>query len=147
MAQEIARLISDSRGQVGKGSALVARTGEQLDSILKCVSDAQMLMTEIATTSQQQSNGLEEINSGVAQLDQVSQQNAAVAEETSAAGVSLRQKAEVLVGVLGRFRIGRQQAAPVSKVITPAPAMASEERAVISAPMARAVGADTWADF
>ena len=147
-AQEIARLISESRGQVGKGSALVARTGEQLDSILKCVSDAQMLMTEIATTSQQQSNGLEEINSGVAQLDQVSQQNAAVAEETSAAGVSLRQKAEVLVGVLGRFRIGRQQAAPVLKAVSPAPAMASEERAVVSAPpMARAVGADTWADF
>lgn len=147
-AQEIGRLISDSRGQVGRGSSLVARTGEQLDSILKCVSDAQALMTEIAATSKQQSGGLEEINSGVAQLDQVSQQNAAVAEETSAAGVSLRQKAEILVGVLGRFQIARANRASPQRVAPSHPTSAPRATSQEPVPFARAVGAsDSWSDF
>lgn len=104
-AHEIAKLISHSRDQVDKGSVLVAHTGERLEDILQHVSEAQLLMTETAQTACQQSVSLKEVNSGIGQLDKVSQQNAAVAEETSAAALLLRQKAEELVEVLGRFRL------------------------------------------
>ncbi|MEH7827665.1 methyl-accepting chemotaxis protein [Gemmobacter denitrificans] len=146
-AQEIAQLISDSRGQVDKGSTLVARTGEQLDSILGCVSEAQTLMTEIAATSQHQSSALEEINHGVAQLDQVSQQNAAVAEESAAAGVALRQRAEALLQVLSRFRTDASRANPVTKNLPSQPQAMPEPRRTAKPVPARVVGGEAWAEF
>lgn len=109
-AREIKGLIAQSAEHVETGSSLVTRTGNSLAEIVKTASGVQSLMNEISAASREQASGLEEINTGVAQLDQVTQQNAAVAEETTAAAASLKQKAAELVSVLGQFRGGRATA-------------------------------------
>lgn len=102
-AREIKELIAESAAHVDHGSGLVRRTGESLDEILNKASDVQGLMAEIAASAHEQAIGLDEINTGINQLDQVTQQNAAVAEETTAAAASLTQKSSDLVAVLGHF--------------------------------------------
>lgn len=102
-AREIKKLIAESAAHVDHGSGLVRRTGESLDEILNKASDVQGLMAEIAASAHEQAIGLDEINTGINQLDQVTQQNAAVAEETTAAATSLTQKSADLVAVLGHF--------------------------------------------
>ena len=102
-AREITALISESAAQVETGSALVARTGRSLEEILATAETVQMLMTEISASSCEQSSGLAEIASGVGQLDEVTQQNAAVAEETTAAAATLRARGRELADVLQTF--------------------------------------------
>ncbi len=95
-AREIKGLIEESAAQVESGSALVTRTGTSLEEIFSRTSEVSDLIASIATAASEQAAGLDEINTGVNQLDQVTQQNAAVAEETTASAASLRQKAEDL---------------------------------------------------
>jgi len=123
-AREIKALISESSAQVETGSKLVSRTGERLEEILLRASEVQSLMSEIAVAAREQSSGLAEINTGVNQLDQVTQQNAAVAEQTTAAASSLTQKATELVHVLSHFRAAGQNAnRAVAPVIMARPAL------------------------
>ncbi|MBM3604407.1 MAG: HAMP domain-containing protein [Alphaproteobacteria bacterium] len=104
-AREIKALISDSAAQVKAGSALVGRTGESLDLILGKAQEVSDQVSAIALAANEQSIGLAEINAGVNQLDQVTQQNAAVAEETNAAAVSLQQRSQDLISEISRFRV------------------------------------------
>jgi len=97
-AGTIRTLIAESTDHVSTGASLVSRTGDSLDEILDSARRMQSLVDEISGSARQQALGLAEINTGVSQLDQVTQQNAAVAEETNAAAASLRQKAEALMG-------------------------------------------------
>ena len=147
-AREIKGLISESTAQVETGSALVGRTGERLEDILRRAAEVQSLMTEIAQATREQSGGLEEINAGVNQLDQVTQQNAAVAEETTAAGASLRQKSEELVQVLSRFRTRSQRAtaAPTAWQAAP-PTVSAAQRAAAPRAARAAGGGASWQDF
>ncbi|MCG6112281.1 MAG: methyl-accepting chemotaxis protein [Paracoccus sp.] len=103
-AREIRGLIAESTAHVISGSALVSKTGDSLDHILRIAGDVQGLMEGISAASRDQAVSLEEINVGVSQLDQVTQQNAAVAEQTTAAAGSLRQKAAELMTVISGFR-------------------------------------------
>ncbi|SIO42520.1 Methyl-accepting chemotaxis protein [Rhodovulum sp. ES.010] len=102
-AREIKELISASSGQVESGVALVNRAGEALSDIVGRVGNIADLVSEIATGAQEQSVGLGEINVGVTQLDQVTQQNAAMVEEATAASATLRHEAETLQGLVARF--------------------------------------------
>lgn len=103
-ANEIRTLIAESAKHVQAGSLLVEKTGSSLDGILKIAVNVQAMMGEISSSSREQSVGLGEINSGVIQLDQVTQQNAAVAEETTAAATSLKQKAADLLHAISRLQ-------------------------------------------
>ncbi|WP_405402778.1 methyl-accepting chemotaxis protein [Paracoccus sp. Ld10] len=103
-AREIRALIAESARHVQAGSLLVEKTGGSLEGILKIAVNVQAMMKEISASSQEQSVGLAEINSGIIQLDQVTQQNAAVAEETNAAASSLKQKAAELLRVISRLQ-------------------------------------------
>jgi len=103
-AGEIRALITESTAHVATGSSLVSRTGASLDAILESARRMQALLDEISTGASTQATGLAEINTGVSQLDQVTQQNAAVAEETTAAAASLKQKAEALMAELQQFK-------------------------------------------
>lgn len=103
-ANEIRTLIGESAKHVQAGSLLVEKTGSSLDGILKIAVNVQAMMGEISSSSREQSVGLAEINSGVIQLDQVTQQNAAVAEETTAAATSLKQKAADLLHAISRLQ-------------------------------------------
>ncbi|MFY1709812.1 methyl-accepting chemotaxis protein [Tritonibacter scottomollicae] len=104
-AQEIKHLIVESTEQVGEGVRLVGRTGEELEKIIGRVSTISGHVSDIALGAEEQSTTLNEINTGVAQLDQVTQHNAAMVEETTAASQVLRNDAAQLARVVAVFKI------------------------------------------
>ncbi len=106
-AREIKTLISDSTQQVEQGSALVRRAGDSLAEIVVRANEAASLVADIAMAAAEQARGLSEVNTGVGQLDQVTQQNSAVAEETSAAATTLQSRSEELIVSLSGFRTGQ----------------------------------------
>ncbi|MCC5970606.1 MAG: methyl-accepting chemotaxis protein [Pararhodobacter sp.] len=102
-ARDIRGLIAESGEHVQTGASLVASTGASLDQIVATATRMQGLIADIATAARQQSAGLEDINAGVSQLDQVTQHNAAVAEKTTAAAAALKQRSAALVSDLRGF--------------------------------------------
>jgi methyl-accepting chemotaxis protein len=104
-AREIKELISGSTRQVEDGVALVGQAGEALTSIVGRVGHISDLVTEIARGTVEQAQGLSEINTGVNSLDQVTQQNAAMVEESTAAAHSLASEAQGLTDTMRAFRI------------------------------------------
>lgn len=103
-AREIKGLIQESSQHVRSGSGLVTRTGGSLEQILTKAREVSEQVAAIALAAGDQSTALSEINSGVNHLDQVTQQNAAVAEETNAAAASLQSQAGILGEALTSFR-------------------------------------------
>ncbi|ARO14839.1 Methyl-accepting chemotaxis protein-like protein [Ketogulonicigenium robustum] len=104
-AREIKALISQSAAQVQTGSGLVTKAGESLAQILAKAGEMSQQVSSIAAAADEQSSGLGEVNIGVNQLDQVTQQNAAVAEESNAAAASLHARADELARELKAFQI------------------------------------------
>ena len=107
-AKEIKGLIRASSEQVGKGVKLVGETGQTLDQILVQVAEINELVGEIAASSKEQAVGLAEVNGAVNQMDQVIQQNAAMVEQSTAAGRALASEAEELERLIGRFQVGAE---------------------------------------
>ncbi|MRT28620.1 methyl-accepting chemotaxis protein [Herbaspirillum sp. CAH-3] len=120
-SKEIKDLIGESMAHVGAGSQLVASAGQQMNGIVASVQRFGEIMNEIATATQEQGSGIEQINTAIVQMDQVTQQNAALVEEASAAAQSLSQQAMGLLKVVSIFKI-RQDASvtPGSGHATPA---------------------------
>ncbi len=114
-AKEIKALISASSSQVSEGVKLVDETGESLSSIVKRVTEIDGLIAEIALSSQEQATGLNQVNVAVNQMDQVTQQNAAMVEEATAAAANLRTEAGELAGQVSRFQIGAQAVSEVRR--------------------------------
>ncbi|MGH7027491.1 methyl-accepting chemotaxis protein [Brevundimonas sp.] len=104
-AKEIKTLISDSSRQVGEGVQLVGDTGEALKRIGGQIERVTAITGEIVASSQEQSSGLQQVNVAVAQMDQVTQQNAAMVEESTAASHSLAQDARELDRMMGQFSL------------------------------------------
>ena len=113
-AKEIKELISVSSQHVGTGVDLVGKAGTALNVIVGKVSEISALVAEIAVASQEQSSGLGEINTAINQMDQVTQQNAAMVEESTAASHQLRREAAELTELTARFQTGAEldRAAP-----------------------------------
>ena len=121
-AQEIKTLIDGSTQHVEQGAQLVGKAGEALTSIVARVANISKLVADIANGSNEQATGLSEINVGVTQLDQVTQQNAAMVERSSSASVDLNQDAERLAQLVQQFDLGKVQQAPTASVYPmPAP--------------------------
>jgi len=106
-AKEIKTLISASTTQVGSGVKLVGQTGEALQRIVDRVAEIDGLVTEIAASAQEQAVGLAQVNTAVNQMDQVTQQNAAMVEQSTAASHSLAQEAEALQTSVAQFKVGQ----------------------------------------
>ncbi|HEY1071438.1 methyl-accepting chemotaxis protein [Brevundimonas sp.] len=104
-AKEIKTLISASSRQVGEGVQLVGDTGEALKRIGGQIERVTAITGEIVASSQEQSSGLQQVNTAVAQMDQVTQQNAAMVEEATAASHSLAQDARELDRMMGQFSL------------------------------------------
>ena len=104
-AKEIKILISASSRQVSAGVGLVGQTGEALQSIMARVNEINSLISEIAASASEQSTGLLEVNTAVNQMDQVTQQNAAMVEQSTAASHALAQEAEQLQRSVSRFQV------------------------------------------
>jgi methyl-accepting chemotaxis protein len=108
-AKEIKALISASGQQVESGVKLVGETGRALDRIVAQVVKVNELVSDIAASAQEQSTGLAQVNTAVNQMDQVTQQNAAMVEQSTAASHSLAGEAEELARLVGRFRTGQSE--------------------------------------
>ena len=105
-AKEIKALISTSSGQVTRGAALVAETGVALGEFVTQVGQINDSMTEMATGANDQATALAEVSTTISQMDQMTQQNAAMVEQTTAASRSLAQEASELARLIGRFTLG-----------------------------------------
>lgn len=105
-AKEIKTLISDSVGNVSDGCRLVEQAGSTMDEIVVHVRRVADLMGEITTASKEQTTGIEQVNQAVAQMDTVTQQNAALVEEAAAATQSLDHQANSLVQAVSIFKLG-----------------------------------------
>ncbi len=117
-AKEIGTLISSSSGHVSRGVDLVAQAGQALEEIVDAVGGIADHVSEISGSAQQQSAGLAEINASINQLDQVTQQNAAMFEETTAASHSLTREAQNLTDMIAKFKTERRKAArPVLEAV------------------------------
>jgi methyl-accepting chemotaxis protein len=105
-AKEIKVLISSSTTQVNTGVALVGQTGQALQRIVRRVAEIDGLVSEIAASTREQATGLREVNTAVNLMDQVTQQNAAMVEQSTAASQSLTIEAGQLVDLIARFQLG-----------------------------------------
>ncbi len=104
-AKEIKVLITASTAQVDVGVRLAAETGKSLDHIMEQVTDINGVVAEIASGAKEQANGLAEINTAINQMDQATQQNAAMVEESTAASHALSQEPAQLAGAVGQFQM------------------------------------------
>jgi methyl-accepting chemotaxis protein len=104
-AKEIKALIDDSVGKVSVGSALVDQAGKTMTEIVDSVKRVTAIMSEIASASQEQSTGLEEINRAITHMDDITQQNAALVEQAAAAAGSLQEQAAGLSQTVAIFKL------------------------------------------
>ncbi|MBB3122015.1 methyl-accepting chemotaxis protein [Pseudoduganella violacea] len=104
-AKEINALISDSVAHVNKGEQLVDQAGSTMDEVLQSISNVNVIMGEIMTASEEQSAGIEQINQAICEMDQVTQQNAALVEEAAAAAASLEEQAAGLTHAVAVFKL------------------------------------------
>ncbi|HBM2513118.1 TPA: methyl-accepting chemotaxis protein, partial [Enterobacter hormaechei] len=109
-AKEIRSLISDSQTHVNEGSELAQQAGETMDEIATEVLRMTKLMREIATASQEQSRGIEQVNIAVNQMDETAQQNAALVQQSSAATRSLEEQSRELMEAMASFKLTAQTA-------------------------------------
>jgi len=104
-AKEIKGLIDDSVQQVDKGTALVQQAGSTMEQVVASVRRVSDVVAEISAASGEQSTGIEEVNKAIVQMDEVTQQNAALVEQAAAAAGSLQEQAANLAGVVAVFRL------------------------------------------
>ena len=110
-AREIKALIGVSVDKVEAGARLVEQAGSTMDEIVASVQRVGDMIAEITAAASEQSAGIGQVNVAVTQLDQMTQQNAALVEESAAAAESLREQAERLSGVVGTFRLAESSRA------------------------------------
>jgi methyl-accepting chemotaxis protein len=104
-AKEIKELIQDSVRKVEDGSVLVTQSGQTLEKIVASVKKVSDIVAEIAAASREQSSGIEQVNRAVMQMDELTQQNAALVEEATAASQAMAEQVRGLNQMLDRYRV------------------------------------------
>ena len=127
-AKEIKGLIGDATEKVGAGSILVQDAGQTMSEVVESVRRVSDIVAEISAASAEQSTGIGQVNQAIVSMDGTTQQNAALVEEAAAAADSLQQQADLLVSLVGEFRLestervpGRAAALPAARQALPAP--------------------------
>jgi methyl-accepting chemotaxis protein len=153
-AKEIKALINTSSQQVAKGVSLVDETGKALQSIIGEVGDINGNIAAIVEASREQATGLKEINKAINLMDQNTQQNAAMVEETSAASHSLAREADSLRTLISKFSFGKQSSSKVSLARPDARPVASPARSLMAkvarsstGGAAAAQASESWEEF
>ncbi|MFK0206325.1 methyl-accepting chemotaxis protein [Agrobacterium sp. NPDC090283] len=152
-AKEIKGLIQNSSTEVESGVRLVRETGEALNVIGGFIGQVNSHMNAIATSAKEQSTGLAEINTAVNSMDQSTQQNAAMVEESTAAASSLAQEAAKLRDLIARFRLEGNATQPRAAVPTnrpvasPARALGNRLASAFGGRTATASATKEWEDF
>jgi methyl-accepting chemotaxis protein len=118
-AKEIKALINTSVEKVADGSSLVAQAGETMNEIVGSVQRVTDIMGEITAAASEQADGIAQVNAAVAQLDQMTQQNAALVEQSAAAASSMKDQAHRLAEVVSAFKLdGKLPSAPSQSMAT-----------------------------
>ena len=128
-AREIKTLIDDSVSKVAEGSKLVEQAGTTMDEVVSSIKRVNDIMNEMTAASREQSDGIEQINQAVIQMDTVTQQNAALVEEAAAAAESLQDQAVSLTNVVSVFKLDGSHAA-ISPIVRTKPAAKSSVVAI-----------------
>jgi len=155
-AKEIKALISDSVEKVDNGSKLVASAGQTMDEIVTSVKRVTDIMAEISAASQEQSGGLDQVNTAVSQMDKITQQNAALVEEAAAAAKSMEEQTEGLQQMVANFVLAGSDAPVPATPAAPAPARPTPSRSAVTKPAKSAMkrketvtsaADDDWKEF
>ncbi len=151
-AKEIKTLIGDSVDKVTAGSALVDQAGQTMDEIVASVRRVSDIMSEITAASQEQSSGIQEIGSAINQMDEMTQQNAALVEEAAAAAESLEEQADLLTKALDVFKLNNLQSSAMNVNRAPASrpaAMRSNAPRIAAKPAKKSSSDDSgeWDEF
>ncbi len=157
-AKEISGLIANSSRHVKQGTQLVGNAGEALTEIITQVNDISNMTSQIATSAEEQAIGLSEINIGVNQLDQVTQQNAAMVQDSMSRGTSLATETDKLTGLIQQFGIAPSQqtqvrftdtAAELEHAITDTYRISAQQRPPLPKRIATSGKSDqsVWEDF
>jgi methyl-accepting chemotaxis protein len=115
-AKEIKALVQDTVRKVDDGTRLVNKSGEQLTEIVSAVSRVANIVSDIASAAQEQASGIDQVNKAVIQMDEITQQNAALVEEASAASQSMAQQAQELQHLVRKFKVDESSVAIVAHV-------------------------------
>ncbi|MCC4619826.1 methyl-accepting chemotaxis protein [Xanthomonas cassavae CFBP 4642] len=132
-AKEIKELIDDSVQRVADGSVLVHSAGKTMGEIVSSVQRVTDIMGEISAASQEQSAGIEQVNQTVTQMDETTQQNAALVEEATAAARALEDQAVGLTEAVAVFKTDAGRVQPAVRVAAPQPAVTSALKAQVAA--------------
>jgi methyl-accepting chemotaxis protein len=153
-AKDVKTRITASSSQVAVGVGLVGETGKALDRIIGKIGEINRLVSDIAASAEQQATGLLQINTAVSEMDGVTQQNAAMVEEATAAASSLASEVDEMTRQIARFRTGNGLAAPVAAGRDKSASVPAPERRVARAAPLRVVGnaavavvEDDWSAF
>ncbi len=154
-AKEIKSLISDSVDKVDIGAKLVDQAGRTMNEIVESVRQVTTIMSEIAVASVEQTSGIEEINLAITQMDEVTQQNAALVEEAAAAAQSLLDQAANLSQVVAHFHTHLDDSTPAPKLHRPAaqpkrlqrPAASSTNKIAVRKQAVKPLPASDWEEF
>ena len=119
-AKEIKTLIGDSVDKVDNGSKLVDEAGQTMGLIVTSIRQVADIMGEITAATQEQSQGIEEVNNAIAQMDEMTQQNSALVEQASAAAESMREQAGMLGAAVSVFKLSGDQLAALRKPVAAA---------------------------
>ncbi|MDP9647756.1 methyl-accepting chemotaxis protein [Paraburkholderia strydomiana] len=104
-AKEIKELIADSVNQVGTGGKMVEDAGQIISEVVKSIRHVTEIVAEISSSSKEQSEGIEQINHAVTQMDKVTQENAALVEQSAAAAQALQDQAQQLTDTVSTFKL------------------------------------------
>ena len=150
-AKEIKALIQDSVAKVDEGSKLVDESGKTLEEIVQAVKKVTDIVAEIAAASREQSSGIEQVNKAVVQMDETTQQNAALVEEAAAASQAIVEQAQTLSGVVSRYNVGdlelRAPAKSEARVERRAKERPWVNRAAAPSAPKSAAGGSEWNEF
>jgi methyl-accepting chemotaxis protein len=119
-AKEIKTLIGDSVSKVREGSNLVEQAGVTMEEVVASVRRVTDIMGEITSASQEQSAGIAQVNSTILEMDETTQQNAALVEEAAAAAASMQDQAANLARVVSVFKLDHDTPVYVAPVESPA---------------------------
>jgi methyl-accepting chemotaxis protein len=145
-AKEIKQLIQDSVKKVEDGSVLVTQSGQTLEQIVASVKKVSDIVAEIAAASREQSSGIEQVNKAVMQMDEMTQQNAALVEQATAGSQSMADQARTLNEMMARYRLDATSAHASAPVVAPSPSAASPEARVAAPGAERRGGSRPWSD-
>jgi len=159
-AREIKGLIGDSVDKVDTGSRLVDEAGQTMELVVTSIRQVADIMGEITAATQEQSHGIEEVNQAITQMDEMTQQNAALVEQAAAAAESMQEQSLRLGEAVGAFKLAGD-ALVQHQVAAPAPARAVVKAVAVAAPVAPALkparpkvekklmaaGGDDWEEF